>query len=209
MASDFHVIQDLTSQPPACGPKSPAHLKPEEREKEFRRWKFDTLSYAAVSGSPFRFPSGEPAPLWDLANPCTYPEISKDVQLSVGTDLFYRLCYRACAGGPFQRPDGGGQVTRRLDAAPQRPLELWDNDGIANTISMLWPHGDNVLVACDHLDIVGHYKLRKVERDQQLESDRRPGRQYRSYDFLKSAPQFSDATFEKVWTEIFNFSVGK
>ena len=166
MASDFHVIEDLTSQPPDSEPKSPAHFNREQRKKEIERWNhppIETLSYATVASSPFRFVPDSPAPVWDLANPCTYPEISKDARLSANTDVSYRLCYRACAGGPFQRPAEGGKVTRYLNGAPQGRLEIWDNDGIVNTLSMLWPKGPNVLVAGDHLDIVGHYKPVKVE----------------------------------------------
>jgi pimeloyl-ACP methyl ester carboxylesterase len=211
MASDFHVIEDLTSQPPESEPKSPAHFNREQRKKEFQRWNdppIETLSYATVARSPFRFVSGSPAPVWDLANPCTYPEISKDARLSVDTDISYRLCYRACAGGPFQRPAEGGRVTRYLNGAPQGRLEIWDNDGIVNTLSMLWPKSPNVLVAADHLDIVGHYKPVKVER-KRVGSGGRPAREYRSYDLLKSVPKFNNQTFEQVWTEIFNFSIGR
>jgi hypothetical protein len=211
MASDFHVIEDLTSQPPDNEPKSPAHFNREQRKKEIERWNhppIETLSYATVASSPFRFVPDSPAPVWDLANPCTYPEISKDARLSANTDVSYRLCYRACAGGPFQRPAEGGKVTRYLNGAPQGRLEIWDNDGIVNTLSMLWPKGPNVLVAGDHLDIVGHYKPVKVER-KRVGSGCRAGREYRSYDLLKSVPKFNDQTFEQVWTEIFNFCVGR
>lgn len=99
-------------------------------------------------------------------------------------------------------------MTRRLNGAPQASLELWDNDGIVNTLSMLWPKGENVLVASDHLDIVGHYKPVKLGR-KRAGCGRGPARVYRSYDLLKSFPRFSDEMFEQVWTEIFNFSVGK
>jgi triacylglycerol lipase len=211
MASDFHVIQDLTSQPPDSEPNSPAHFNREQRKKELEWWNnppIETLSYATVASSPFRFVPDSPAPVWDLANPCTYPEISKDARLSADTDISYRLCYRACAGGPFQRPAEGGKVTRYLNGAPRGRLEIWDNDGIVNTLSMLWPKGPNVLVAGDHLDIVGHYKPVKVE-PKRVESGCRPGREYRSYDLLKSVPRFNDRTFEQVWTGIFNFSVGR
>ena len=211
MASNFQVVEDLTSQRYE-GQKSPAHFDAEQRNQEREQWsdpKIETLSYATVARSPFRFLTGRPAPVWDLTNPCAYPEVSKDPQLSAHTDIFYRLCYRACAGGPFERPDQGGELTRRLNGAPHGPLELWDNDGIVNTLSMLWRDCENVLVAADHLDIVGHYKLAKVRRDRRVESGRRPGREYQSYDSLKSDSPFSDNTFEQVWTEIFNFAVGK
>ena len=209
MASDFHAIDDLTSRRPESGPASPAHFNSEERERE-REWWTDppigTLSYATVAKSPFPFAPGVPAPVWDLANPCTYPEISKDPRLSADTDMFYRLCYRACAGGPFELPADGGEVTRRMNGAPESPLEPWDNDGIVNTASMLWPASENVLVAADHLDIVGHYKAVKSGPGG---SGGRQGREYRSYDLLKSVPRFSDRAFQKVWTEVFDFAVGE
>ncbi|MBZ5725932.1 MAG: hypothetical protein LAP87_13150 [Acidobacteriia bacterium] len=210
VASDFHAIDDLTSRVPDTGPKSPAHFTLEDRRKEIARWKtlsIDTLSYATVGNRPFRFPAGLPAPVWDLANPCTYPELSKDLRLSAGTDFFYRLCYRACAGGPFVRPALSGKVNTRLNGAPQGPLELWDNDGIVNTASMLWPTGENVLVAGDHLDIVGHYTL-EPDRSQRAAPGRRLARQYRSYDALKSTPPFTGQTFQEIWNGIFNFAVG-
>jgi len=206
MASDFHAIDDLTSQRPDSGPKSPAHFNREERQRERERWNdppIRTLSYATVAKSPFPFASGLPAPVWDLANPCTYPEISKDPRLSADTDIAYRICYRACAGGPFRRPTDGGEVTRRMNGAPKGPLQPWDNDGIVNTASMLWAKSENVLVAGDHLDIVGHYKAVKAG------DGGRQGREYRSYDLLKSVPRFSDGMFQNIWTEIFDFAVGK
>jgi pimeloyl-ACP methyl ester carboxylesterase len=190
MASDFSVIKDLTSQPQDSGPKSPAHFSAEERKAELERWRdpyIDTLTFATVGNRPFRFVSDRPAPVWDLGNPFTYPEISKDPQLSADIDVFYRACYRDCAGGPFRRPARSGKATRRLDGAPRGAVEIWDNDGIVNTASVLWSNGENVLVAGDHLDIVGHYKLIAIERDKPAEGGRGGGREYRTYDYLKSA----------------------
>ena len=206
MASDFHVINDLTSQPPDRESKSPAHFNHDEREQELQLWNdlsIECLSYVTVGSHPFRFDPDRPAPVWDLANPYSYPEVQKDDELSDGTDVAYRLCYRACAGGPFRYPpaDLSGTVTQRLNGSPPHGIALWDNDGIVNTASMPWPRGDNVLVAGDHLDIVGHYKL--------VEAYPAGGRQYRSYDALRSAPPFSDTIFSDIWTEIFKFCVGK
>ncbi len=204
MASDFHVINDLTSQPQKRGQKSPAHFNRGERDQELKLWDrppIETLSYATIGSRPFRFVPDRPAPVWDLANPFTYPEIAKDANLSADTDVFYRLCYRACAGGPFRLPAQRGKVTRALSGFPPQPIQVWDNDGIVNTASMLWPRGGNVLVDGDHLDIVGHYKL--------VKADSGGCRKYRSYDSLKSAPRFSEKAFEQAWTEIFNFCIGR
>jgi triacylglycerol lipase len=202
-ASDFRAIDDLTSRPQRAGKVvSPAHLGGGDRRKELalcRGIKF--RSYVTLGRRPFRFDPGRPAPPWELANPCTYPEMIKDTALSAGTDIVYRTCYRACAGGPFERPLHSGKVNRRLRGAPRHAIEVWDNDGIVNTMSMLWPKGENVLVAGDHMDIVGQYKP--------MDAERGGGRKYRAYDLLKSESGFGDQIFEEVWNEIFAFCLDR
>jgi hypothetical protein len=138
--------------------------------------------------------------LWELAKPWTYPEIAKDGALSPGTDIVYRTCYRACAGGPFQKPVLRGKLKRSLAGAPRQRIEVWDNDGIVNTLSMLWPKGENVVVPADHMDIVGQYRAVPAERG--------GGRRYRAYDLLKSQSGFGDKMFKEVWEEIFAFCLG-
>src|SRR5208337_2704593 len=118
----------------------------------------------------------------------------------------YRLCYRACAGGPFRWPALAGEVTRVLGPAPPEPIELWDNDAIVNTTSMLWPKGETLLVLADHLDIVGHYELVNVPGLKRVEVNYEPARIYQAYDAFRSVPRFTDRMFEEVWTEIFEFA---
>jgi hypothetical protein len=93
-----------------------------------------------------------------------------------------------------------------LGQAPAEPVELWDNDGIVNTASMFWPRGEIVLVAADHLDVVGHYRLVKVAHDKDLDAGDAAPRTYQSYDSFKSVPRFTHKTFEDLWTQIFDFS---
>jgi hypothetical protein len=200
MASDFRAIDDLTAHPPRGKPQSPAHFNPGEREEELALWNdlhIEALSYVTLGRRPFCFDEQDRAPVWELSRLCTYPEIAKDEERSAGTDIVYRTCYRACAGGPLDPPLLSGRVTRRLGRIPQREIALWDNDGIVNTVSMLWPEGENVLVAADHMDIVGQYKPVKA----------RPGggRRYQAYDLLGSASGFRDQVFRQVWSEIFAF----
>ena len=213
-SSDFGAIDDLTSQANDPKQKSPAHWDEDERERELELWRgspsedyppIRTLSFATVGGRPFRFPSGARAPVWELTRPWTYPELAKDAKLSAGTDLAYRFCYRACAGGPFRWPKHPGRVSRVLGPAPPDPLELWDNDGIVNTASMFWPEGETVLLMGDHLDIVGHYHLVPAQETSDNHKDQ-PARRYRSYDALKSTPQFTAERFDEVWTQIFDFA---
>jgi len=121
------------------------------------------------------------------------------------TDISYRLCYRACAGGTLRCPDGAGKITRVLGPRPPEPLELWDNDGIVNTVSMLWPEGEIALVQADHLDIVGHFHHTRAETETHNAAYEAPPVN-RSYDILRSAPKFEWATFKAVWHEIFSFA---
>jgi len=146
MASDFRAIDDLTSRPPRVGkPMSPAHFDTDDRRKELKQVRgIEFRSYVTLGRRPFRFDPGSSAPPWELAKPWTYPEISKHTALSVGTDIVYRACYRACAGGPFEPPKSSSEEAKRLST--QHPIEVWDNDGIVNSLSMFWPLGKNVLV---------------------------------------------------------------
>jgi hypothetical protein len=92
--------------------------------------------------------------------PWTYPECNKDEKRAAETDVPYRTCYRACAGGPFTiLPNSETLEVRNLQSKKTQVIAAWDNDGIVNTASMLWPNGEKtLLVDADHMDIVGHYK---------------------------------------------------
>jgi hypothetical protein len=85
--------------------------------------------------------------------------------------------------------------------SPQHPIEVWDNDGIVNTLSMFWPLGENLVVQADHMDIVGHYTP--------VLADRGSGRKYRAYDLLKSDSGFDNGKFQNIWSEIFAFALGR
>ena len=136
MASDFRAIDDLASRPPRTGkPMSPAHFGVGDRKKELTQVRgIEFRSYVTLGRRPFRFDRRSPAPSWEFAKPWTYPEITKDATLSAGTDIIYRTCYRACAGGPFEPPKSSSEEAKRL--SPQHPIEVWDNDGIVNSLSM-------------------------------------------------------------------------
>ena len=205
IATDFSAIDDLASEALPVDPKSPAHFDHEMREQEIEYWKhyhIQTRSYATIGTRPFGFDPSCPAPRWDLLNPFSYPETTQHTRQSAGTDIVYRTCYRACAGGPFGYPDVGNMSKPPVlvDAAgAARTIALWDNDGIVNTASMLWPDaGETSLVNADHMDIVGHY--RRVPA-----ADAESGRKYEAYDLLKSASEFDRKNFAKVWNGVFDF----
>jgi triacylglycerol lipase len=211
MATDFAVIEDLASDS-GTAKTSPAHFDPGERELELERWKrlqIRVLSYATVGGRAFHFasPSGCPAPTFELLDPCAWRDVLAGQGPGAGSDVSYRLTYRACAGGPFRWPELAGTAARVLGPAPPEPLELWDNDGIVNTASMLWPATDSTLVLADHLDIVGHYILAEAPAPPKAAgAGCRPPRIYQSYDSLKSVPRLSPENFRHVWEEIFLFA---
>jgi len=105
---------------------SPAHFNDEERKKELALWDdrhIESRSYATLGKRPFQFEPGRLAPPCELAKPWTYPEIAKDTRLSARTDIVYRICYRACAGGPLEWPALSGKVTRRLSVSPPPAIE--------------------------------------------------------------------------------------
>ena len=195
MATDLSAINDLATRAPDGDTTSPAHFDVGMRTRETQIWQSAHIriqSYVTVGKRPFRFDEDAPAPTWDLLNPCTYPECTKDDTLSAGTDVVYRTCYRACAGGPFKNPDPKAwHVPKPLVGPKPRKIALWDNDGVVNTASMLWPDiGQMLLVAGDHMDIVGHYKRVPAPAD--------TGRTYEAYDLLKSDSGFDEDAFTTV-----------
>ena len=209
MATNFHVIEDL-SPVSHSKQRSPAHFNDEEREEELEAWQYPrirTLSYATVGGRAIEFGSGCSAPVFNLANPLDSVAVLRACGQSAGTDLSYRLCYRACAGGPLEFPKMAGSIGRVLGPPPPLPLKVWDNDGIVNTVSMLWPGQENVLVQADHLDIVGHYHLWPERPEPYMKGTVPPPRTYESYDTLKSTPRFEQSVFGEIWREIFLFAV--
>ena len=205
-ATDFGAIEDLAADVDSNA-ASPAHFDKKMRKQETDAWKRHHIrvrSYASVGTRPFDFDPACPSPQWDLLNPFPYPETIQQTGKSIGTDIVYRACYRACAGGPFQYPD-----IRHLphppmiidEAGHQRTIAVWDNDGIVNSASMLWPNGrETLLVNADHMDIVGHFRLVRAEHGV-------AGRKYQSYDLLKSGSGFDPNKFAQVWNSVFDFCV--
>lgn len=137
------------------------------------------------------------------------------------TDAPYRIAYAACRSGPLcevladpasrGEPDERGEGT--LFASPTgetTTLAVWENDGIVNTRSMLWPNGvDTRIVAGDHGDIIGHFRLEIDPRGESARTHgdkaRRPGRKYWRYDIFASDSGFDAARFTKVWEEVLSF----
>lgn len=179
------------------------------------------MSFATLGWRPFSFQPGRPVEQFSLTDQATWPNHDLVVGAGARTDLSYLATYRACAGGPFGYPPTcptTGYVDTDLDSSLYRPdhlgpdgdwgagerIEAWDNDGIVNTASMLWPDGAATrLVAGDHGDIIGHYLLRPRSSADDY------GRRYASYDLLKSGTGFTDEDFAQVWDAVFGFCLGR
>lgn len=201
MWTDFAAIDDLTAEEPSQNERSPAHFTLEERDQEQKIWKqhdIKTRSFATIGNNPFDFQE-DPVATWELLKPQTCPEFNKDEKRAAKTDAPYRMCYRACAGGPFNYPPSSDtRVAKGLRSEKSRRIALWDNDGIVNTASMLWPNQEEtLLVKGDHMDIVGHYT--------RVPALKGSAREFQAYDLLKSGSGFTVSAFNDVWNNIFDF----
>jgi triacylglycerol lipase len=218
---DFGAIEDLAAfTDPPHNSTSPAHYSENVRRQERQLWAahgIETMSIATVARRAFRFDPGERVDRFDLLDAGTWPT-NELVDGAGQMDVSYLFAYRACAGGPFDYPPFASATNgslAQLDTTMLDPthlglprqwadtgrLEIWDNDAIVNTASMLWPNEKETrLVAADHLDIVGHFTLRKT-----TPSPSPSGRRYASYDALGSHSEFMQVDFDRVWQAIFDF----
>jgi hypothetical protein len=200
--AEFGVILDLTSLG-AEGSASPAHRDARQREHEldlWQRWRIETLSYATLGARVFDFAPGTVLPPWKPWSPIAWAELERAAASASDTDPFYRLAYRACAGGPFERSPDIAQPSSFADGSSASPVEAWDSDGIVNTASMFWPHADSTrLVRADHADIIGHFEL--------VAAPPGGGRSFHTYDLLGSGSRsyFSRDTLRRIWEDVFEF----
>ncbi len=127
--------------------------------------------------------------------------------------LFWHA-YAICADDtlPFRRPPSLA-VGGTCPLEPQRPpfstatnLSERDNDGIVNTLSMLWPTDPrrqytHYLINADHADIIGHYQGKPEP------APSNGGRHHAAYDIFQSGSGFGETHFEAVWREVFAFAL--
>jgi hypothetical protein len=139
-----------------------------------------TRSYASVSHSPSR--SDQPGM----------------------TDVLYRSFHFLTTRGAFKAAAPVAEWLSTEHGLGDVAIDDAASDGVVNTRSMFWEHGGPTkLVAADHGDIIGHYRLAHVARAE--DGKQPPGRRHDGYDFFKSGTKFSEATFRQLWLEIFEF----
>ncbi|MET0341912.1 MAG: hypothetical protein ABW252_12980 [Polyangiales bacterium] len=137
------------------------------------------------------------------------------VRFGVEPESLFWHAHALCADKrlPFARPDGIAPGGVRL-FEPGTPsfsstLDLTerDNDGIVNTLSMLWPYDParrahpHYLLEADHADVLGHHESR---------AEPKPlpgGRRRAAYDIFQSGAGFTSARFQALWQQIFRFAL--
>lgn len=199
IAANFRAIEDLEYRDNPSE-LSPAHFDASMRARELAHWReygITTRSFATVGENPFEPESLRDRRALTLADPRTWAEFKLRPGARQQMDAAYRWSYRACAAGSFVAPEGQRTATV-FGTTTRRELEDWENDGIVNTASMLWPNGaETQLVKGDHGDIIGHYR--------RIGGSAKPGRRFSSYDLLRSASRFGDEEFKHVWHDVLEF----
>ncbi|HEX5660154.1 MAG TPA: hypothetical protein VFX59_23325 [Polyangiales bacterium] len=129
-------------------------------------------------------------------------------------EVLYALMHRICShpSGPFTQSTSvavarAGSIKWK-SLLNSQGLDPSSNDGVVNTLSMLWPHDEDepdprhqlVFVRADHADIVGLYA--RIPPPAPLDS----GRSHVSYDIFPSQGGFGKAQFDAVWTRVFEFA---
>jgi hypothetical protein len=172
MASDSSALGDLSPVPILGAPPSPAHLTDPAEERDF------------LLSRGIRFSS-----IVTVARPSS----------GRTWDLFNRL-HALTASAPHERL-GGPQEVRLLHAPEQTlPLEPRDNDGLVNSVSMVWPDAESCwAVEADHADVIGHFEYESPDE----------GRGLRRYDLLTSHSGFDAEQFRSLWRKIGGFAEGR
>jgi hypothetical protein len=203
--SDFLAIKDLAARIESHDPPRLVDAGFEMERALWTREGIETLSFATVAKCPF-----DAARMKDSRKLASLLRVVRAIlHRSQTTDPIFRLVYALCAEGPFL--DKFSSLPQPLHATElstgnARSVHAWDNDGIANTASMLWPGGKNtLLVDGDHGDIIGHFELQRAPAPS--EPGLRQGRVYSSYDFFASDSAFGPKTFAEVWQRVFDFCV--
>jgi triacylglycerol lipase len=209
MDADFDAIFDLATSPKKGRQSryaSPAHFDEAQRQRELATWKKPDIavrSYATRAPPPFDAALLAKNQVWKLHNPLTWPCRSVTSEAEGPTDAIYWSVYRACCAGAFVLPPGRRPVAP-FNARDQRvELSRWENDGIVNTASMIWPEGETLLVTADHADVIGHFRAKELPPNAPFE-----GRRYEAYDFFKSNSGFRMGEFRVLWLDAFDFCVG-
>ncbi|HEX5744722.1 MAG TPA: hypothetical protein VFZ09_00685 [Archangium sp.] len=112
----------------------------------------------------------------------------------------YKFVYGLNARRPCPEMGRAQSISWLLEPEKEaRRLVPSDNDGIVNSISMVWPDAkSSFLVEADHADVIGHFRYAEPP----------PGvaPRYYQYDLLSSGSDFGPKEFEALWRKIAAFT---
>ncbi|MCY1073689.1 esterase/lipase family protein [Archangium lansingense] len=173
ISTDIAAISDLDPVRTPGAPESPAHRRTAEEERDFlMKWDIHYGSIVTVAKRP----------------------AEKEAR------GLYKLVYALNARRPS--PELGQAQTIPWLLEPHeaaRRLMPSDNDGIVNSVSMVWPDAESsFLVEADHADVIGHFNYVQPPPDT-------PQRYYQ-YDLLCSGSDFDLDQFEALWRKIASFT---
>lgn len=174
ISTDIAAISDLDPVRTPGAPESPAHRRTADEERAFlEKWDIHYGSIVTVAKRP------------------------KETEEARG---LYKLVYALNARRPS--PELGQAQTIPWLLEPYeaaRRLMPSDNDGIVNSVSMVWPDAESsFLVEADHADVIGHFDYVQPPPDA-------PQRYYQ-YDLLCSGSDFGPDQFAALWRKIASFT---
>ncbi len=167
------------------------------REKALWGERIRVRSYATVARNPFPKEARNQHQIRSVAG-----VLLRAVRPRPGSDITFQSAYAACAVGPFVDALRENTATCFF-GKHKRVLGAFENDGIVNTASMLWPSAEHTyLIDADHGDIIGHYARKPAVNSR--------GRKFDAYDILQSSSGYGGKTFDEsdfnaVWSDIFTF----
>ncbi|MFY0526359.1 esterase/lipase family protein [Archangium gephyra] len=175
VSTDVAAISDLDPVRAPGAPESPAHRTSPDEERDFLRAKdIHYRSIVTVAKRPAEDARG-----------------------------LFKFVYGLTSRGPTPEL-GQARSIPWLGESKQgtRMLTPSDNDGIVNSVSMVWPDAESsFLVEADHADVIGHFRYSQPPR-QELDAPQR----YYQYDLLSSGSNFGQREFEALWGEIASFT---
>ena len=169
MATDFAAIKDLL-------PHDDKNQEPQQKQSPAQRIDLDK---ELLGWSKIRHRSIVTA---------AKPDDSKCFDLYSLLHLLLNQCLPPILEGQYKLP-------KLLEPEEMHSIDSKDNDGIVNSVSMVWPGRESsFFVEADHGDIIGHFgQHSKDSKD-------------KCYNLLPSASGFDHERFYRVWQDILAFA---
>ncbi|WP_375770174.1 hypothetical protein NR798_04590 [Archangium gephyra] len=173
MCTDVAAISDLDPIRAPGAPESPAHRKTADEERAFLEARnIRYRSIVTVAKRPAKSSRGLFKFVYGLTERHPPAELGQPQSL------------------PWLLARGEGE------------LEPSDNDGIVNSVSMVWPDAKSCfLVEADHADVIGHF-----DYSQPAQQDPDAPQRYYQYDLLSSGSGFGQREFDALWGKIASFT---